>query len=61
MEERKRKSMCRSNKFVPLLSKVCKRMEGGNMVCLYKGKAQPTRCWGYCKDPKGLASMKPLP
>ena len=34
------------NKFAPLLSKVCRRIEGGNAVHPYKGKAQQTRCWG---------------
>ena len=34
------------NKFAPLLSKVCRRMEEGNAVRPYEGKAQPTRCWG---------------
>jgi len=42
LEERRRKSMY--NKFVPLLSKVCKRMEERNTAYLYKRKAQPTRC-----------------
>jgi len=47
LAERRRKSEGRGNKFMPLLSKVCRRMEGGDMVCPYEGKAQPTRCWGY--------------
>jgi len=46
LEERKRKSMGGGNKFAPLLSKVCRRMEEGNAVRPYEGKAQPTRCWG---------------
>jgi len=29
-----------------LLSKVCRRIEEGIAACLYKGKAQPTTCWG---------------
>jgi len=45
LEERRRKSMYRANKFVPLLSKVCKRMEERNTAYLYERKAQPTRCW----------------
>ena len=45
-EERRRRSMGGGNKFAPLLSKVCRRMEGGNAACPYEGKAQPTRCWG---------------
>ena len=47
LEERRRKLMGGSNKFAPLLSKVCRRMEGGNVARPYKGKAQPTKCWGY--------------
>jgi len=46
LEERRRKSVGGGNKFAPLLSKVCRRMEGGNAACPYEGKAQPTRCWG---------------
>ena len=49
MEERRRKSVGRGNKFTPLLSKVCRRIEGENMVYPYEGKAQPTRCWGCGK------------
>ena len=37
------------NKFAPLLSKVCRRMEEGNAVRPYEGKVQPTRCWG-CRE-----------
>jgi len=46
LAERKRKLEGRGNKFMPLLSKVCRRMEGGIAVCPYEGKAQPTTCWG---------------
>ena len=45
LEEKKRKLMSRDNKFTPLLSKVCRRMKGGNVAYPYKGKAQPTRSW----------------
>ena len=47
--ERRRKSESRDNKFAPLLSKVCRRIEGGIVAHLYKGKAQPTMCWG-CRE-----------
>jgi len=47
LEEKRRKSMCRGNKFMPLLSKECRRMERRTMVCPYEGKAQSTTCWGY--------------
>ena len=50
LAERKRKPESRGNKFVPLLSKVCRRMEGGIAVRPYKGKAQPTMCWGCGKE-----------
>ena len=43
---RRKKLVGRGNMFVPLLSKVCRRMEEGNAAHPYKGKAQPTRCWG---------------
>jgi len=46
LEERRRKSMGESNRFMPLLSKMCRRMEGGYVVRPYEGKTQPTRCWG---------------
>ena len=46
LAERRRKSEDRGNKFAPLLSKVCRRIEDGNAACPYEGKAQPTRCWG---------------
>jgi len=39
LEERARKSMEGGNKFVLLLSKVCRRMEEENAVCPHKGKA----------------------
>ena len=45
LEERRRKLIEGDNKFVPLLSKVCRRMEEEYAVCPHKGKAQPTRCW----------------
>jgi len=40
----------RDNRFVPLQSKVCRRMEGGYAACPYEGKVQPTRCWGCKKE-----------
>jgi len=46
LAERRRKLEGRDNKFVPLLSKVCRRMERGIAACPYEGKAQPTMCWG---------------
>ena len=46
LAERRRKSVGRGNKFMPLLSKVCRRMEGGKAARPYKGEAQPTKCWG---------------
>jgi len=46
LAERRRKSEGRGNKFVPLLSKVCRRMEGGVAAHPYEEKAQPTKCWG---------------
>ena len=46
LEERRRKSVGGGNKFAPLLSKVCRRMKGGDAACPYEGKVQPTRCWG---------------
>jgi len=46
MEERRRKLSGRGNKFAPLQSKVYRRIEKGYVAHLYKGKAQPTRCWG---------------
>jgi len=45
LAERQRKLEGGNNKFVPLLSKVCRRMEGGIVVRPYEGKAQPTTCW----------------
>jgi len=49
LEKRRRKSIGGGNKFTPLLSKVCRKMEGGDTVRPYKGKVQPTRCWG-CRE-----------
>jgi len=46
LAERKRKSENGDNKFAPLLSKVCRRMEGEIVVRPYEGKAQPMTCWG---------------
>ena len=46
LAERKRKSESRGNKFAPLLSKVCRRMEGGIVARPYEEKAQPMMCWG---------------
>ena len=46
LAERRRKSESGDNRFVSLLSKVCRRMEGGIAARPYEGKAQPTRCWG---------------
>jgi len=45
LEKRRRKSVDGGNKFTPLLSKVYRRMEGGNAARPYKGETQPTRCW----------------
>ena len=49
LAERRRKSEDGGNKFAPLLSKVCRRMEGGIVARPYEGKVQPTTCWGYGK------------
>jgi len=46
LEQRRRKLNGGGNKFMPLLSKVCRRMEGGNVACSYEGKTQPMKCWG---------------
>ena len=46
LAERRKKAEGGGNKFVPLLSKVCRRMEGGIVARPYEGKAQPTMCWG---------------
>ena len=46
LAERQRRSEGGGNKFAPLLSKVCRRMEGGIAACPYEGKAQPMTCWG---------------
>ena len=49
--ERRRKlgGESRGNEFIPLLSKVCRRIERGDVACPYEGKVQPTRCWG-CEE-----------
>ena len=44
MEERRRKLSSKGNKFVPLLTKVCRRLERGHAVHPVQGKAQPVRC-----------------
>ena len=46
LAEKKRKAVSRGNKFMSLLSKVCRRIEGGDAARPYEGKTQPTRCWG---------------
>ena len=46
LAERRKKLEGRGNKFTPLLSKVCRRMEGGIATHPYERKAQPTTCWG---------------
>jgi len=46
LEERRRKLVDRGNKFTPLLSKVCRRMERGDTMRPYERKAQPMRYWG---------------
>ena len=46
LAERQRKSEGGGNKFVPLLSKVCRRMEGGIAARPNEGKVQSTTCWG---------------
>jgi len=45
LAERRRKSEGGSNKFAPLLSKVCRRM-GGITAHPYEEKVQPIMCWG---------------
>ena len=50
LAERQRKPEGGSNKFAPLLSKVCRRTEGGIAAHPYKGKAQPMVCWGYGEE-----------
>ena len=45
LAEKRRKSEGESNRFMPLLSKVYRRMEEGNAACPYKRKVQPTKCW----------------
>ena len=47
LAERRRKSESGDNKFAPLLSKVCRRIEGEITARPYEGKAQPMICWGY--------------
>jgi len=42
LEKRRRKLMCGGNKFVPLLSKVYRRMEEEYVAHPYRGKARPT-------------------
>jgi len=44
LEERRRKSVGGGNKFAPLLSKVCRRIEEGNAAYPYERKMQPTKC-----------------
>ena len=39
LEERRRKLVGGGNKFAPLLSKVCRRMEGGITARSYEGTA----------------------
>jgi len=46
LAERRRKLEGGGNKFAPLLSKVCRKMEEGVAVRPYEGKAQPMKCWG---------------
>ena len=45
LAKRRRKSEGEGNKFAPLLSKVCKRMEGGIAAHPYEGNTQPMTCW----------------
>ena len=47
MEERRKKLLCEVNRLVPLESRVCRRMEAGNVVHPFKGEVQPTKYWGY--------------
>jgi len=42
----RRRSEDEGNKFAPLLSKVCRRINGRIAARPYEGKAQPTMCWG---------------
>jgi len=44
--ERRRRLEGGNNKFAPLLSKVCRRMEGEIAARPYEGKVQPITCWG---------------
>ena len=41
--------MSGGKKFVPLLSKVCRRIESRNATYHSEEKVQPVRCWGYRK------------
>ena len=50
IEEKKRKSHSRGNKFVLLLSKVCRRIKSGYVACPSERKVQPMRCWGCRKE-----------
>jgi len=45
LEERRRKLHDGGNKFVLLLSKVYRRIEGKYTACPVEGKVQLTRCW----------------
>ena len=45
LAERQKRPEEGNNKFAPLLSKVCRRIEGGIAARPYEGKAQSTRCW----------------
>ena len=49
LAKRRKKSEGKGNKFVPLLSKVCRRMERGIVARPYERKAQPMACWG-CEE-----------
>jgi len=37
--------MCRDNRFAPLQSRVCRRIEEGYTACPVQGKTQPVRSW----------------
>jgi len=58
LEERRRKSGSGDNKFTPLLSKVCRRMEEGYAACPYEEKAQPTRCWGVGRQNMSYGAVR---
>jgi len=49
LAKRRKKSEDKGNKFAPLLSKVCRRMERGIAARPYERKAQPMACWG-CEE-----------